>query len=88
MRFSPHAAAKAAVCDYSAPATTVHLPLEAIASAGGVFKRSIRRVLREAARPPATCVFVSAARVFCREGSGVENALWINANRADNPQLQ
>lgn len=83
MRFSPHAAAKAAACDYSAPATTVHLPLEAIASAGGVFKRSIRRVLREA-----TCVFVSAARVFCREGSGVENALWINANRADNPQLQ
>lgn len=82
MPFSHHAAATAATaaaCDHSAPATTVHLPLKAIASAGGFLNG--RSVVYCAS---ATCVFVSAARVFCREGSGVENALWINANRADN----
>lgn len=50
----------------------------------GVFKRSIRSVLCERTAARNMCMIVSVARVFCCEGSGVENALWINANRADN----
>lgn len=62
-------------------AAAVHLTLKAQGLVGVLNGRSV--LYWVSVRPCVTCVFVSATRVFCFEGAGVENVLWINTNRAD-----